>query len=147
MRPRARAVSAERVRRRRRRRRLGHARQLRVLELILDFPQPVRHADKRGDDVGDDHCGAAEEKEADAPQLLPFNLSAGEIAMFWGHRLKYGFVGRNETGHSVVGIDFHVVPWPLYKESRQDGKRSNHSLRLGSYYSVMDARGAEAAIS
>ena len=44
--------------------------------------------------------------------------------MFWGHRLKYGFVGRNETGHSVVGIDFHVVPWPLYKESRQDGKRS-----------------------
>ena len=98
---------------------------------------------KRGEGNGGGSCDCEGEKEADAPQLLPFNLSAGEIAMFWGHRLKYGFVGRNETGHSVVGIDFHVVPWPLYKESRQDGKRSSHSLRLGSYYSVMDARGAE----
>jgi len=93
-----------------------------------------------------DTDGGGDDDATAAAQLRPFDLTPGEIALWWGHRLKYGFVGSNETGQSVVGFDFHIIPWAMYKECRQDGKRSSHSLRLGSYYSVMDARGPQPAL-
>ena len=81
----------------------------------------------------------ASEPGVDAP-VEPLGLSAGQCASWWGHRLRSGFVGANETGASTVGFDFHVIPWRLYRESRADAKRSKDSLRLGGFYTVADVR-------
>ncbi|KAL1515845.1 hypothetical protein AB1Y20_002460 [Prymnesium parvum] len=66
------------------------------------------------------------------------SLSPLECATWWGHRLAYG--AAPATGeHTTVSLDFRVIPWSLYSESRYNTKRSRHDLRLGGYYAVMDA--------
>ena len=65
-------------------------------------------------------------------------MVAGQCAMFAGHRLAYG-AAPNASGRTVVSLDFHVVPWSLYSESREKARRSSHDLRLGGYYALMTA--------
>ena len=44
---------------------------------------------------------------------------------------------------SSVSFDFRVIPWSIYREDRAAAKRSNHSLRLGGYYAVMERAGVQ----
>ena len=48
----------------------------------------------------------------------------------------------NTAGEASVSFDFRVIPWSVYREDRAAAKKSNHNLRLGSYYAIMDAREA-----
>ena len=73
----------------------------------------------------------------DAP-LLPLPLKHGEWAAWSGHRCRSGFVA-NTSADASVSLDFRVIPWSSYREDRSAAKKSNHNLRLGSYYAVMDA--------
>ena len=62
--------------------------------------------------------------------------------MFWGHRLRYGFVGRNETGHSVVGIDLGGAGRCTRSRGRTASDRATAAIGL-----LGDGRaGAEAAL-
>ena len=79
----------------------------------------------------------------DAP-LLPLPLQHGEWAAWSGHRCRSGFVA-NTSADASVSLDFRVIPWSSYREDRSAAKKSNHNLRLGSYYAVMDAAEHDAA--
>ena len=75
----------------------------------------------------------------DGRRLLP-----GQAASWWGHRLRSGFVGTNTSAAAVVGLTFDVIPWALYRESREASRHSSHDLRLGKYYKLMDTAAARA---
>ena len=92
--------------------------------------------------------GAAMHVAADAgdgAELRPISLVAGQCASWWGHRLRSGFVGTNQGETSVVGLQFDVIPWSLYRESREAARRSSHDLRLGGHYAAMQAAEPEAS--
>ena len=59
-----------------------------------------------------------------------------------GHRCRSGFVASAAEASSV-SFDFRVIPWSIYREDRAAAKRSNHSLRLGGYYAVMERAGVQ----
>ena len=82
------------------------------------------------------------DEAGNAAPLSPLALSIGQCGSWCGHRLRSGFVGTNTTESACVGIDFHVIPWPLYRESRETARKSSHNLRLGGYYAVMEANDA-----
>ena len=76
--------------------------------------------------------------------MTPLERELGECASWCAHRLRSGFVGNNTTDSATVGLDFHVIPWPLYREAREAARKSSHNLRLGGYYAVMVAQEGEA---
>jgi len=78
-----------------------------------------------------------------ASALQQISLAAGECASWAGHTLAYG-AAPNDSGDVTISIDFHVIPWSLYRESREKSRRSSHNLRLGGYYAVMDVSGRPA---
>ena len=59
-----------------------------------------------------------------------------------GHRCRSGFVASAAEASSV-SFDFRVIPFSIYREDRAAAKRSNHSLRLGGYYAVMERAGVQ----
>ena len=100
------------------------------------------------------------------PVMATPNLA--QWATWSGHRCRSGFVAST-AAESTVSFDFRVIPWsvhrtrtlalPLaltltltlalaltrsvYREDRANAKRSNHNLRLGSYYAIMDRTDVE----
>ena len=92
---------------------------------------------------GSEAMHVASEPGVDA-EVTPLELELGECASWCAHRLRSGFVGNNTTDSATVGLDFHVIPWPLYREAREAARKSSHNLRLGGYYAVMVAQEGEA---
>ena len=94
-------------------------------------------------------CAAASAMHAaaepgDAAPLEPLTaLSLGQWATWSGHRCRSGFVANTAAAESAVSFDFRVIPWSVYREDRAAAKRSNHNLRLGSYYAIMDRTDAD----
>ena len=83
------------------------------------------------------HVAAVAGAQADVAPLR--SLIPGECASWYAHRLRSGFVGTNTTGSASVSFEFHVIPWHLYKESRDMARRSSHNLTLGGYYAIAES--------
>ena len=96
-------------------------------------------------------CDAASAMHAalepgDAAPLEPVMATPNpaQWATWSGHRCRSGFVSSMAEASSV-SFDFRVIPWSVYREDRAAAKRSNHNLRLGSYYAIMDRADVDGA--
>ena len=80
----------------------------------------------------------------EAAPLVPLmsRVTPSHWSSWSGHRCRSGFVSSSAEA-STVSFDFRVIPWSIYREDRAAAKRSNHSLRLGGYYAVMERAGVQ----